>query len=152
MPKKSFIGFYLAHRPITTGYSRHSTTPHPITTSNKKRNLNKSWYLLRASSPSPTRPATTTATVTTTPRVAINRSTTTSSADGTFTPFLTCLNSYARLLAIPHINTDATLATLRGGKRGGNRTARRVDVAKLQECTCLAPNKIEIFDGSKSTD
>jgi len=94
---------------------------------------------------------TTTATETTTAHVAIDGCTATRSTDRTLAPLLTRLDSYAHLLAIPYINTNTTLATLGGRKRSDNRTARCLDRAKLQECTCLVPHEIELFDGSEAS-
>jgi hypothetical protein len=103
-----------------------------------------------SNSPAATWP-TTTATETTTAHIAIDWGTTTRSAGRALTPLLTRLDGYAHLLAIPHINTNTTLATLGGGERSNNRTARSVDRAKLQECTRFATNEIEIFDGSETS-
>jgi hypothetical protein len=105
---------------------------------------------LLGTNPPPATWSTTTATETTTTHIAIDGGTTTRSARRALTPFLPRLDGDAHVLAIPYIDTDATLATLGGGKRSDNRTARSIDRAELQECTCLAPHEIEIFDGSET--
>jgi hypothetical protein len=149
---ESSLAFYLVHRPIQHRIlNRHSSPLHPITTPNKKNDTPSSpLFLLDTDPPSTTRPATT-ATETTTPHITIYRRTTARSAHGALAALLASLDGDTGLLAIPYINPNTALTALWGGKRSGDRTARSVDSAKLQECTCLVSHEIEIFDGSKTS-
>jgi hypothetical protein len=106
--------------------------------------------LLGTNRPPATWPTTTATETTTTTHITIDGGTTTRSARRALTPFLPRLDGDAHVLAIPYIDTDATLTTLGGGKRSDNRTARGLDRTELQECTCLAPHEIEVFDGSET--
>jgi hypothetical protein len=95
-------------------------------------------------------PTATEATPTTAPHVTVHRGTATRSADWALTSLLTSLDHDTHLLALPNVNADTALTTLRGGKGGDNGTARGIDGSEFEECTRFAPNDVKIFDGSET--